>query len=180
MTILLLFTAINTPYRISFVETDDITWDIVDILTDFTFAIDIIINFFSAYQDENEEIIHNRAVIAKKYLRGWFLIDLISIMPFSYMLETSDYASLAKIARLPKLYRLIKMAKLARILKVIKERNTISKYLNEVLKLSVGLERLSFFVLMFIVSVHITACFWVLIVDFEDDMPDTWINRANL
>ena len=49
MTILLLFTAINTPYRLAFIAQDDIAWTIVDVLTDFIFASDIIINFLSAY-----------------------------------------------------------------------------------------------------------------------------------
>lgn len=84
-------------------------------------------------------------------------------MPITYILQIGDYASLARLARLPKLYRLIKMAKLSRILKVIKERNTISKYLNEVLKVSVGFERLSFFALIFCITVHITSCFWVIL-----------------
>lgn len=180
MSLLLLFTAINTPYRLAFIEKDDITWTVLDVLTDLIFATDILVNFLSAYENASEELIHDRAVIAKAYLKSWCIIDILSVMPFSYIFETSDYASLAKLARLPKLYRIVKMAKLARILKVIKERNTISKYLNEVLKLSVGLERLSFFGLMFVVAVHVTACFWVIIVDFEDDQPDTWIMKSNL
>ena len=113
-------------------------------------------------------------------MRSWFLIDLISVMPFSYVLQTSDFASLARIARLPKLYRLIKMFKLTRVLKVIKERNTISHYLNEVLKLSVGLEHLAFFVLIFFIAVHIVACFWVILPSFEESRVDTWILRAGL
>lgn len=55
------------------------------------------------------------------------------------------------------------------MLKVIKERNTISKYLNDVLKLSVALERLVFFCFMFVVLVHITACLWVILSSFEDN-----------
>jgi Ion transport protein len=104
---------------------------------------------------------------------------VISIIPLSEFLETSDFASLARIARLPKLYRLIRMFKLIRLLKVIKERNTISKYLNEVLKLSVALERLVFFCFMFMILVHITACFWVILSSFEDN-EDNLIMRNGL
>ena len=98
-------------------------------------------------------------------MKSWFTIDIISVLPINYILSFGDFASLARLTRLPKLYRLIKMAKLSRILKVIKERNTISKYLNEVLKVSVGFERLSFFVLIFVLSIHITSCFWVILAD---------------
>ncbi len=120
----------------------------------------------------------DRNIIAKQYLKSWFFIDTISVMPFSYFFDLDDYASLARIARLPKLYRLIKMAKLSRVLKIIKERNTISKYMNEVLKLNVGLERLAFFGFMFFISVHIVSCIWVVIPALEDYAPDTWIVRS--
>jgi len=72
------------------------------------------------------------------------------------------------------------MAKLSRLLKVAKERNTLSKYLNEVLKLSVSFERLSFFALLFIILTHITACFWVILATLQDNAYETWIYRSNL
>ena len=71
------------------------------------------------------------------------------------------------------------MFKLIRLLKVIKERNTISKYLNEVLKLSVALERLVFFCFIFVVLVHIVSCLWVLLCSFEDD-PDNLLLRNHM
>ncbi|CDW85371.1 cation channel family protein [Stylonychia lemnae] len=178
--LLLLFTAIVTPYRIAFTDTDDAVWSVIDNLTDGTFFVDSILQFFTAYQNSDEELIHDRRLIARKYIKSWFLIDLLSVMPINYMLSFGDFASLARLARLPKLYRLIKMAKLSRLLKVIKERNTISKYLNEVLKVSVGFERLSFFVLIFVISVHITSCFWVILADLQDNVYETWVYRSNM
>lgn len=148
-------------------------------MIDAVFAVDIILCFFSAYEDENEELVHDRCIIARSYAKSWFFIDIISILPIQEFLETSDFVSLARIARLPKLYRLIRMFKLLRLLKVIKERNTISKYLNEVLKLSVALERLAFFCFLFVLLVHITSCFWVIIASFEDDSEDL-ITRNHL
>lgn len=50
MTLFLLFTAIITPYRLAFILNDDIRWTVVDIFTDFIFSVDIVVNFFSAYQ----------------------------------------------------------------------------------------------------------------------------------
>ena len=46
------------------------------------------------------------------------------------------------------------------MLKIVKERNKLVKYLNEVLKIGVGFERLLFFVLIFFVLCHIVTCFW--------------------
>ena len=108
---MLLYTAIVSPFRIAFYDVDSIEWVCVDSFVDFTFTIDIICNFFTAYFDSDDDLILQRSVIAKNYLKGWFLIDLISVFPVNLILETKDYAALTRIARLPKLYRLIKIAK---------------------------------------------------------------------
>lgn len=50
---------------------------------DACFLLDIIINFFSAFYDEENKLISNNRVIARKYLSGWFAIDLIAGLPFS-------------------------------------------------------------------------------------------------
>ena len=100
-----------TPYRIAFYEVDSITWIVIDALVDFIFAVDIFLNFFTAYFDLDDELVVSRCAIAKNYITGWFFIDFVSIFPVNLILQTKDYSSLTRIARLPKLYRLIKMAK---------------------------------------------------------------------
>jgi hypothetical protein len=54
-------------------------------------------------------------------------------------------------------------------MKIVKDRNTISKYLNEYLKVGVAMERLSFFCFIFVILVHIVSCLWVILSSFEDD-----------
>ena len=46
------------------------------------FFIDIIFNFNTAYYDEYYAIEDKRNVIAKSYITSFFMIDLISIVPF--------------------------------------------------------------------------------------------------
>jgi hypothetical protein len=179
ISVILIFTAVTTPLRLAFSETDDFTWTFINNMVDSLFGIDIIICFFSAFEDENEELVYNRKIIAMTYIKSWFFIDLMSIVPVSELMETGDFSNLARIARLPKLYRLIRMVKLIRIMKIVKERNTISKYLNDVLKVSVALERLSFFCFIFMMLVHIISCFWVIISTFEED-DDNLIMRNGM
>ena len=64
-----------------------------------------------------------------------------------------------------------------RVLKIVKERNKLVKYLNEVLKIGVGFERLLFFFLLFLILSHIVACFWVFSARMDGVSPDTWIVR---
>jgi hypothetical protein len=49
-----------------------------------------------------------------------------------------------------------------------------------VLKLSVALERLVFFGFMFVILVHITSCFWVIIASFEEGDEDNLLARNGM
>lgn len=132
----------------------------IDSFTDFMFLIDIFLSFFTSYYDEDYNLIDDRRVITRKYLRGWFIIDFFSIIPFNIILEQSNYHKLVRLARIGKMYKLIKMSRMVRMLKIVKERNKLVKYLNEVLKIGIGFERLLFLMLIFLVLCHIAACLW--------------------
>jgi hypothetical protein len=57
------YTCLISPYRIAFVEEDDSFWQVVDWIVTGAFGLDVLINFFSAYADENENLITNHCVI---------------------------------------------------------------------------------------------------------------------
>ena len=178
--LLILFVCVTTPARIAFTDEDDNTWTIINIVIDTLFLIDLVLNFFSAYHDEELNLIDGRKEIALHYLKGWFLIDLISILPISFLTKSGDYNSLVRIARFPKLYRLIKITRLIRVLKVLKQKNKFIKYLKKVLKISAGLERLLFFLLFFLLICHIVSCLWIFSARLEDFSPETWVVRYGL
>ena len=108
-----MYACIVTPYRTAFSEEDPIGWIVVDSIIDILFLIDLILNFFYAYYDENEELVIDRKKIAIKYLKSWFIIDIIAILPINYMIpnQSKDYGGLSRLARLPRLYRLLKLTK---------------------------------------------------------------------
>jgi len=62
-------------------------------------------------------------------------------------------------------------------MKIVKDRNKLVKYFNEVLKISIGLERLFFFMLIFMVLTHVVSCIWIITANFSDYSPDTWVVR---
>ena len=109
---LLIYATTVTPYRVAFVDQDSIVWIIIDSIVDFFFLCDLVLNFFFAYYDEDEELVFDRKKLAIKYLKTWFLIDLVAIIPFNFMFAGDrDYSSLSRLARLPRLYRLLKITK---------------------------------------------------------------------
>ena len=58
-----------------------IYWYIIDKSTDFILLIDIFLNFLTPVYIQHEKVYKIKA-IAKSYLKGWFWLDLISILPF--------------------------------------------------------------------------------------------------
>ena len=172
ITIILLISCLTTPFRIAFGEDieDPIEWLFINNTIDILFLVDIFVNFFSAYYDNEFIIVEDRKQIARDYLTGWFTIDILAIIPFEIFGGGSDGSAgspgsqrMARIVRLGRIYRIIKMTKLLRIMKIIKEKSKIMKYLNEILKVGLGFERLVFFVILFFIMNHVIACVWVLL-----------------
>lgn len=53
-------------------------------LTDLLFAFDILINFRTAYvNDQTDELVTDPVKIAKNYLKGRFWVDLLASIPFN-------------------------------------------------------------------------------------------------
>ena len=175
---LILYSAIVTPYDIAFSDSSKVSW--FDILIDILLGIDIVLTFFSAYTDDEENLVKNHKKIIKKYLQSWFIVDIISVLPISYFFNTAGkYSGLTKISKLPKLYRLIKLTKLLRITKMSSKGNLnkVTKFFMEKLKINANVERLFFFVLTFLLMNHLCACFWYFMAKIEDFSPDSWVVR---
>jgi hypothetical protein len=113
------------------------------------------------------------------YLRTWFVIDFVSVIPFDLMLSYGDLNNIARVSRIGKIYRLIKISKLARLLKSVKVRSKMSKFMTESLKISFGLERMMLMLITFVILQHIAACIWVFIGKFDERGTDNWIFMKN-
>jgi Ion transport protein len=121
ITVLLVFVCLVTPYRTALIDQEDFNWIIINHLIDFIFLVDIFFAFNTAYYDQDIKIIDDRKVIACDYMKSWFLLDLLSIIPFSYFVpDNSSGSDLSKISKLGRIYKLVKMTKLIRVLKVLK------------------------------------------------------------
>ena len=69
------------PISIAFGSTNQ-TSERIDLLVDICFVFDIMIVFRSCYHDEFGNQITDSKLIAIKYLKGKFLADLVSTVPF--------------------------------------------------------------------------------------------------
>jgi hypothetical protein len=98
---------------------------LLGLFVDLLFTLDMVLNFFCEYELPDGSFEQRFSKIAKTYISGWFLIDLVSCIPVEFFeliisLSTGTIPTnsrYSKLARLPRMYRIFKIL---RILKVVK------------------------------------------------------------
>lgn len=73
------------------------------------------------------------------------------------------------------------MAKLIRMFKMIKSRSQVLKYIGEILKVEAGVERFIWFLITFMLLIHILSCLWIFIgVYYYNDTYNNWITQTGI
>jgi len=80
--ILLGYTATYVPFKVSFVDDTSQALFVWDLIVDGLFFIDIFINFLAAYEDKEDIVEVRVSKIAQQYLKSWFLLDVVAVIPF--------------------------------------------------------------------------------------------------
>ena len=136
----------STPIRSAFES-------VVDIL----FFIDICLNFFTGFTDDMNKLTMDPKIIALRYIKAWFFIDLFATLPFELIAAIFgiDAGSNVKLFALLKCPRLLRLGRIMKFLENMKGANIM-----RIVRL---------FVLYFLVS-HWVGCLWFLIAS-PDDYP---------
>lgn len=147
----------------------------IDTLVDICFVLDMIIVFRTSIIDEESgEEISDWKIIGTEYLKGRFIVDFLSTVPFD------SVALLFVDAETAKNFKLLGIMKLIRVLRL----NRIIMYLNvkQDIKASIKLIKLVFFLLMY---VHFVGCLWYSVVNVTRywippaDYVDGWDSRGS-
>lgn len=78
---LLIYTATIMVFRICFEDITTNGWLVLDICVDILFLVDVILNFYMGYYDIHGYLIIEKKKIAMQYLKSWFTIDMIALIP---------------------------------------------------------------------------------------------------
>ena len=178
---LLVYTAIFVPYKIAFIETESTLLTIIEATVDILFGLDIIISFISAVEDKNGKLILDHKSIAKIYFKGWFWLDFLACFPFnliSFNQEVSGNNGILRLARLPRLYRLVRLLRMVKMLRVLKNQRVITDLI-ELLQVNPALTRLTKILAGVLYLVHIFACLWFFVANFEKKY-DNWVDQMGL
>ena len=170
--ILLLAISIVVPFRLAFSPDEDTDWIIAYSVIDSQFLIDMILTFFTAtVNHDTQKVCTEKKIIASSYLRSWFFVDLISILPLDVInmvgMNAMNANSLIRFAKIGKLYKLIRLSRLAKLFKLLKGNNAVFSQMSNSMQLSSGVERIVFIAIFGIFFFHISSCMWVFMAEFE-------------
>uniref|UniRef100_A0A4W6BW12 Voltage-gated inwardly rectifying potassium channel KCNH2 n=1 Tax=Lates calcarifer TaxID=8187 RepID=A0A4W6BW12_LATCA len=170
--LLVIYTAILTPYSAAFLLNDqeDVAMqscgyscsplNVVDLIVDIMFIIDILINFRTTYVNSNDEVVSHPVRIAVHYFKGWFLIDMVAAIPFDLLIYRNGEETTTLIG-------LLKTARLLRLVRVARKLDRYSEY---------GAAVLFLLMCTFALIAHWLACIWYAIGSVERNGSIGWLH----
>lgn len=132
MIFLLIFVSVVTPFEVGFVTGGMHMLFYVNCVIDLFFVADMLMQFYLAFEEEGQaavRLVTDLRRIRMRYLRGWFIIDFISIIPFDAISQvmvvmdrqdkperesSGPFSSQMRVVRLIRVARLLKLARLFR------------------------------------------------------------------
>uniref|UniRef100_A0A8B9GM59 Potassium voltage-gated channel subfamily H member 1 n=1 Tax=Amazona collaria TaxID=241587 RepID=A0A8B9GM59_9PSIT len=176
--ILTFYTAILVPYNVSFkTKQNNVAWLVVDSIVDVIFLVDIVLNFHTTFVGPAGEVISDPKLIRMNYLKTWFVIDLLSCLPYDVInaFENVDEVNTSMLSAdglpLPKEYRrrisLFSSLKVVRLLRLGRVARKLDHYIEY------GAAVLVLLVCVFGLAAHWLACIWYSIGDYEVIDEDT-------
>ncbi|XP_072546106.1 potassium voltage-gated channel subfamily H member 1a isoform X3 [Salminus brasiliensis] len=161
--ILTFYTAIMVPYNVSFkTKQNNVTWLVVDSIVDVIFLVDIVLNFHTTFVGPAGEVISDPKLIRMNYLKTWFVIDLLSCLPYDVInaFENVDenWNHRAVTQGISSLFSSLKVVRLLRLGRVARKLDHYIEY---------GAAVLVLLVCVFGLAAHWLACIWYSIGDYE-------------
>lgn len=167
ITYVVLCNSFITPYKVCFDDEEE-KISLYQWLTYIALFIDIIINFFT---NNKQNYKFKKNVV--KYLKSWFIIDLLSAFPIDYFFQNCYEYKANLLSRLPNLLITTKL---------IQQRN-VSSFLSRLfvkLKISINLENCIILMFAFFYFNHLCACLFYFLARLRDLDDSTWIASLGL
>jgi hypothetical protein len=123
----LCFNLVPIPLITRFDFEGDQTWLSADLFFDIMIFFDIIVNFLSAYENDAGFLIYKRTTIAMKYIKGWFLIDLISLFPVNKLFFSIPYIDMNDLDFLHDNYKIWRIVRLVKLIRVARLNESIDR-----------------------------------------------------
>uniref|UniRef100_A0A8C1TCI6 Potassium voltage-gated channel, subfamily H (eag-related), member 1b n=1 Tax=Cyprinus carpio TaxID=7962 RepID=A0A8C1TCI6_CYPCA len=144
---------------------NNVTWLVVDSIVDVIFLVDIVLNFHTTFVGPAGEVISDPKLIRMNYVKTWFVIDLLSCLPYDVInaFENVDEG-------ISSLFSSLKVVRLLRLGRVARKLDHYIEY---------GAAVLVLLVCVFGLAAHWLACIWYSIGDYEVIDEDRNLLRRN-
>lgn len=178
--IALTFVAIVTPMQVAMTETRLDFLFFLNLVVDLFFFWDMVLQFFLMYHNKTNYgnvLEHRHHKIVSHYLRGWFFIDVVSILPFELvgLLARSEKVRQIKAVKTIRLLRLLKLARMMKASRLFRRLE---------MRMSITYQRLAllkFFIILMLIT-HWMANLWALtlaLVDDDEGVP-RWVDSFDI
>lgn len=164
------------------------------LISDAWFVMDMALNFRTGVIEENShnDIMIDARLIRRKYLRGWFFIDLISTFPFDIAVNTYRKVLLSgsdeekfdasntiyfRYLRLTKLFQLLRLLRVSRIWRYMHQWDEM---FNLPYDSALAVFRVLSAFLIILIYAHISACIQFMVPMVLQFPADTWVRQRGL
>ncbi|KAF7261198.1 hypothetical protein EG68_01688 [Paragonimus skrjabini miyazakii] len=161
------YTSVVVPYCVAFGREGVCGEPIISVLdriVDVVFFIDIVLNFHTTFVGPTGAVISDPHLIRLNYLKGWFLVDLISCLPYGLLnlINSKDNPNVTS------LLNALKIARLLRLWRVLRKLDQYLQYVATILLIMI---------FCFILLAHWLACVWYMvgISDIQQKVYHGWI-----
>jgi ankyrin repeat protein/CRP-like cAMP-binding protein len=129
------FTIFFETYEIAFGAAGLVPYNSVACIIEYVlvsiYVVDIVANFNLAFYDEKNEIVYDRGLIFKNYVRFMFWIDLIGVLPFyAFALACAgkfgEESTLTQYLALFRLFRLVRVHRIKQLFEILQYKRKIS------------------------------------------------------
>lgn len=151
-------------------------FDIMVWLTRLFWTTDMCLSFRTAFVKSTGDIEARPAKIVRRYLKTWFLLDMIIVL--SDWLEliwsganSGGFARMGRASRILRFVRIVRLLRLLRLSRVLQ--STIERIQSEVMTIFANIVRI---IMSILCMAHIFGCIWYGIGVLQDS-ADTWLQR---
>lgn len=158
----LAFTGLITPYEVVFTKELNIGLFITNRIFDTVFVLDMVLQLFLKVEVKQEGkygtiVVRDPKVLRRRYFKNWFIVDLVSILPFDVIMLFLEEPS-ASLQRM-KIFRLLRLLRLVKLLRILRTSRIVLRWQNY-LAIPFSQQKFLKFVVVLILVSHWMACLW--------------------
>ncbi|XP_070577812.1 voltage-gated delayed rectifier potassium channel KCNH1-like isoform X2 [Ptychodera flava] len=163
--VLTFYTAVAVPFNVAFntKSMEDYAIIVVDGIVDIVFFIDVILNFHTTFVGPGGEVVSDPKIIRMNYLKTWFVIDLLSCLPYDVINAFNDVDD-----QISSLFSALKVVRLLRLGRVVRKLDHYIEY---------GAALLILLMCCFMMWAHWLACVWYSIGQGEMPTEIGWLYK---